>query len=73
MAKRLPFSEQLRRAIESSELTRYRIWKESGVAQSTLSEFVHGNRTLSMKNIDAVCEVLGLSLTESKKTTRKKR
>jgi len=66
MAKRLPFSEQLRSAIESSKLTRYEIWKQSGVAQSTLSEFVHGNRTLSMKNIDAVCEVLGLSLVEPK-------
>ena len=66
MAKRLPFSEQLRRAIEGSKLTRYEIWKQSGVAQSTLSEFVHGNRTLSMKNIDAVCEVLGLSLVEQK-------
>ena len=66
MAKRkktkLPFSEQLKLAIESSELTRYRISKDSGVAQSTLSEFVKGKRSLSLANIDRICELLDLEL-----------
>lgn len=63
MAKRKkPISEQLIEAIESSELSRYRISQETGIAQSTLSEFVNGNRWLSLQNIDLVCELLDLEL-----------
>ena len=60
--KKKPISEQLIEAIESSELTRYRISQETGIAQSTLSEFVNGNRWLSLQNIDLVCELLDLEL-----------
>ncbi len=60
--KAKPVSEQLIEAIESSELTRYRISQETGIAQSTLSEFVNGNRWLSLQNIDIVCELLNLEL-----------
>jgi transcriptional regulator with XRE-family HTH domain len=57
-----PFSEQLKQRIEESELTRYRIAKESGVAQSTLSSFVNGQRALSLTNIDKICDLLDLQL-----------
>jgi transcriptional regulator with XRE-family HTH domain len=60
--KKKPISEQLIEAIESSELTRYRISQETGIAQSTLSEFVNGNRWLSLQNIDLVCDLLDLEL-----------
>lgn len=60
--KKIPFSEQLRKAIESSELSRYRISKETGVAQSTLSQFVNGTRSMSLENIDKICELLNLEL-----------
>lgn len=66
MKKRKPvkllFSEQLKLAIESSELTRYRIAKDAGVPQSTLSQFVNGKRSLSLMNIDRICELLDLEL-----------
>ena len=62
MNRKKPISEQLIEAIESSELTRYRISQETGIAQSTLSEFVNGNRWLSLQNIDLVCELLDLEL-----------
>lgn len=64
--KRLPISDQLREAIESSELSRYRISKETGIAQSTLSEFINTNRSLSLANIDKVCELLDLELVPRK-------
>lgn len=60
--KKKPISEQLIEAIESSDLSRYRISKETGIAQSTLSEFVNGNRWLSLKNVDLVCDLLNLEL-----------
>lgn len=62
----LLFSEQLVQAIESSDLTRYRIAKESGVAQSTLSQFVNCNRALPLANINKVCELLDLELVPRK-------
>ena len=57
--KKQPISEQL---IEASDLSRYRISQETGIAQSTLSEFVNGNRWLSLQNIEIVCELLELEL-----------
>ena len=64
--KKTLISEQLIEAIESSEMTRYRISQETGIAQSTLSEFVNGNRWLSLQNIDLVCELLDLELKPKK-------
>jgi transcriptional regulator with XRE-family HTH domain len=58
----LRFSEQLRAAIEASELTQYRIAKESGIARSSLSQFMTGKRSMSLANIDAIIEVLNLEL-----------
>ena len=58
--KPIPFSEQLKERIDSSGLSRYRIWKETGVAQSTLSEFMSGNRALSLANIDNIVATLDL-------------
>ncbi|MCE9543997.1 MAG: helix-turn-helix domain-containing protein [Planctomycetia bacterium] len=65
MAGKLPISETLRRAILSADKTRYQIWKETGVAQSTLSKFVNGHEALSLAAIDKVAECLGLELVES--------
>jgi transcriptional regulator with XRE-family HTH domain len=60
--KPIPFSEQLKERIDSSGLSRYRIWKETGVAQSTLSEFMSGNRALSLAIIDKIVATLDLEL-----------
>ena len=48
-------SDQVRNAIEGC---RYRIWKETGVAQETLSRFMKGERGLSMKALDKIGEFL---------------
>ena len=62
MAKKLPISETLRRAILSADKSRYRISQESGVAQSTLSKFVNGHEALSLAAIDKVGDCLSLRL-----------
>jgi hypothetical protein len=56
------FSEQIRRAIDDCGKTRYWIWKKTGIAQSTLSEFMSGGRGLSMANLDLLAECLGLKI-----------
>lgn len=65
MAKQKPFSEQLRDAIRKSELTRYAISKETGIAQSILARFVNDGAGLSMVSVDKLCAALGLSLSAS--------
>ena len=61
------FTEQLRRAINESGMSRYALWKATGVAQSTLSKFMAGQRGLSLESIDKLVDVLGLTLTSQKK------
>ena len=60
--RRLKFSEQIRRAIESSGETRYRISVETGVSQTTLSRFMHDKGGLSTDVLDRIAEYLRLEL-----------
>ena len=57
-----PVTEQLRMAIEASELSRYALWKATGVDQGQLSKFMGGTAGLSLDNLDKLCAVLGLEL-----------
>ena len=63
-------NEQLRRAIEQSGKTRYRIAKEAGISQAMLSRFVNGKRELSAAIAEKLCGSLGFELI-LKKTKRK--
>lgn len=63
MGRRQPtVSERIREAIEACGETRYRVAKETGVSQTTLSRFFKGERTLSQEAIDALAGYLGLDL-----------
>ena len=55
-------SETIRQVILDSGETLYRVSKDSGVTYAPLHRFVQGARGLSMENLDALCEYLGLSL-----------
>jgi transcriptional regulator with XRE-family HTH domain len=57
------FTERLRRAIRESGMTRYALWKETGVDQGTLSKFMSGQSGLSLQSVDKLCDALGLTLT----------
>jgi hypothetical protein len=72
MPKRRSFSDQLRWAIERSKKSRYVISKETGIAQSILSRFVHGDAGLSLENIDRVCQSIGARLATDKPPRPKK-
>jgi transcriptional regulator with XRE-family HTH domain len=66
-------SEQLRKAMERSGMTRYEIAKQAGIEQSSLSRFFSGERGLSQDAIDAICELLGLRLVSGTPRKRGKR
>lgn len=73
MAKKL-ISDQLREAIERSGKTRYRISLETGITQSQLSRFVNDPAvSLSLANIDKLCECIGAELVLKAESTERKR
>jgi DNA transposition AAA+ family ATPase len=75
MAKERPklLTDQLREAIDDSGLTRYRIAKETGISEPTLSKFYLGQRGLSMKAMNALGEFLELRIVTGRKPKRKEK
>jgi hypothetical protein len=69
--KRLTFSDELRRVIAGCGLSRYRIAKELGIAESTLSRFMAGERGLTMKCLDRLATLLDLHLAGGKRPQKK--
>ena len=63
---------QLRDAILSSDVSRYKLCKMSGVTNSQLSYFVRGERSLTLGSAAKVAQALGLELVakRSKKKAR---
>jgi transcriptional regulator with XRE-family HTH domain len=56
------FSDQLRRAIDSCGLTRYRIAKLTGLTQSMLCRFLAGH-AITSGHLDKLAELLRLRIT----------
>jgi transcriptional regulator with XRE-family HTH domain len=65
--KRAKMSDQIRSAIDSCGITRYRISKETGISESALSRFMTGERGLSMTALDALADYLGLDVVMRRK------
>ena len=64
MAKRRArLSDQIRRAVDDCGLTRYAIFKATGIDQGTLSRFVAGAAGLSLDNLDRLADLLDLNIT----------
>lgn len=61
--------KKLREALIKSKMSRYRIAKESGISEASLSLFVNHKRTLTLDSAAKVAGVLGLELTAKKKRT----
>jgi len=60
-------SERIREAIETANVTRYRIAQATGIEESALSRFLSKERALSMKAIDALADYFGLELVRRRK------
>ena len=58
---RVKLSEQIRQAVDASGLSRYRISKSLGIAESTMSRFMSG-QGLTMEHLDALADLLELDI-----------
>lgn len=56
------FSDQLRKAIDESGMTRYAISKATGIDQAVLSKFMAGERGMLLPSVDKLCSLLDLEL-----------
>jgi plasmid maintenance system antidote protein VapI len=65
-------SEQLREAMLTADISRYRIAKEIGVTEALLSRFMNGVAGLGQDNIDKIGELLGLRLVRPKRKSKSK-
>ncbi len=66
------FSNQIRKLIDNSNETRYRLAIETGIDQAVLSRFMAGKSGLSMTSLDALAEFLGWEIkVRPKKISRK--
>lgn len=64
-------TDQIRRAIDDSGLTRYRIAKETGIDESTLAKFYNGHRGLSMDALNRLGKFLELRIVMDRKPESK--
>lgn len=62
--KKSSLIDQLRHYIETAEVSRYRISKETGISQSLLSRFMHGKAFFSEESLNTLADALGLELTK---------
>jgi transcriptional regulator with XRE-family HTH domain len=70
-SKRIPLSEQIRRAIRGSGMTRYRICREIGLTQPTMTRFMAGKASLSLQTLDKIAELLDLRIVAGKSKPKK--
>jgi hypothetical protein len=69
--RRIKLSDQIRRAVDQSGLSRYRICKETGLAESMMSRFMAGSG-LETTNLDRLADLLGLNITVGKASKTEK-
>ena len=55
-------ADQIRKAVETSGLSRYEIWQRSGVDQAALHRFMVKRARLRIESLEAVADVLGLEI-----------
>jgi len=63
--------DEIRKAIDASGKTRYRIWQETGLTQAHLSKVMSGERGLSLDAMETLAECLGLEIMIRPKRRRK--
>ena len=62
MARTKDIEKQLRRAILSADISRYRLSQLTGVSEGVLSNFVNGHRSLTLTTAAKVAKALRLEL-----------
>lgn len=70
---RTRLSDQIREAVDASGMSRYRIAKELGISESAMSRFMSAQGGLSLKNLDALADLLGINVTLDKPKKKRKK
>ncbi len=65
-------SDRIRELIDDCGMSRYAIWKATGIDQATLSRFKAGGG-LSMDNLDKLADLLDLNITTGRRRRLKGR
>jgi transcriptional regulator with XRE-family HTH domain len=68
---RAKLSDEIRLAIDASGMSRYRVCKEIGLPESTLSRFMSGQGGLAVKTLDKIADLLDLHITAGKGRRKK--
>jgi transcriptional regulator with XRE-family HTH domain len=64
--------DTIRKAIEASDKTRYRLSKETGIDQAQLSRLMSGKEGVSVENLERLAEALGLEIVIHPKMAERK-
>jgi hypothetical protein len=64
-----PLSDQIRAAVDNSEMSRYRICKTIGLSESSMSKFMAG-KGVSLDVLDKLAAVLKLNITTATRKAR---
>ena len=64
-------TDQIRRLVDASGMSRYRIAQITGIDQSAMSRFMSGERGISSTSLDALGELLDLQVVV--RTAKRKR
>lgn len=68
----MELSDQLRAAILAAPVSRYQMARETDVAESMLSRFVHRTRSLDLTTVDKLAAYLGLELVKKTQPAKNK-
>lgn len=60
--RRIKLSDQIRKAINNSGMTRYAISKATGVGQDVLSRFMSRERGMELATLDRLADFLDLNI-----------
>jgi hypothetical protein len=66
-----PILDDIRKAIDASDKTRYRISKETGISESRLCQLMGGTKGLSIEALELLADCLGLKIVTEPKRRKK--
>jgi hypothetical protein len=71
MSVMAPVLDDIRKAINASDTSRYRISKNTGLSESHLSQFMDGTKGLSVEAVELLADYLGLEIVARPKRRKK--
>ena len=59
----MTLAEQIKTVMEEKKITAYRVWKDTGIDQGSMSKFFAGERDFSIETLKILLDYLGYELT----------